>query len=242
MAEKKEEEIRAEVRKEVEKEKNNLRFYERHRNPPKEALKPIIGGRLKGMSDINPMWRIKALTDMFGPVGVGWYYKTKNKWLESTNNEVVAFVDIELFVKVDGEWSMPIEGTGGSKLVAKESSGFFVSDECYKMATTDAISVSCKQLGIGADVYWQNDTAKYQKEAPDTKEQTQKQQVASENPPTSQPIIDKIKPEQITLLSNMIVRKGFSVEKTYLNGIENITVERYEKDMGKLSKLPDKGE
>lgn len=58
----------------------------------------------------------------------------------------------------------------------------------------------------------------------------------------TQYVDDKIKPEQITLLSNMIVRKGFSVEKTYPNGIENITVERYEKDMGKLSKLPDKGE
>jgi hypothetical protein len=58
----------------------------------------------------------------------------------------------------------------------------------------------------------------------------------------AQYVNDKIKPEQITLLSNMIVRKGFSVEKTYPNGIENINVERYEKDMGKLSKLPDKGE
>jgi len=61
-------------------------------------------------------------------------------------------------------------------------------------------------------------------------------------PVAPQPMMEKNKPEQITLLSNMIARKGFSVEKTYPNGIENINVERYEKDMGKLSKLPDKGE
>ena len=32
----------------------------------------------------------------------------------------VAFVMINLYVKVDGEWSKPIVGTGGSSFVAKE--------------------------------------------------------------------------------------------------------------------------
>lgn len=60
---------------------------------------------------------------------------------------------------------MPICGTGGSMFVAKEKNGPFVSDECYKMATTDAISVSCKQLGIGADVYWnKRQNQKYDRE------------------------------------------------------------------------------
>ena len=29
------------------------------------------------------------------------------------------------------------------------------------MALTDAISVACKALGMGADVYWEKDTTKY---------------------------------------------------------------------------------
>ena len=45
--------------------------------------------------------------------------------------------------------------------VENQKSGEYVSDECYKMATTDAISVACKQLGIGADVYWDADKTKY---------------------------------------------------------------------------------
>lgn len=36
-----------------------------------------------------------------------------------------------------------------------------MSDECYKMATTDALSVACKNLGIGADVYWKESKTKY---------------------------------------------------------------------------------
>ena len=36
------------------------------------------------------------------------------------------------------------------------------------MATTDAISVACKSLGMGADVYWDKDRTKY---SPVTQEQ-----------------------------------------------------------------------
>lgn len=139
----------------------NLDLYNRVRVVPEEAKKPIKGGRLNGMTDINPMWRIKVLTSEYGPCGIGWFYKPVKKWTEQAGGEKVAFVDIELFIKVDGEWSQPICGTGGSKLSQNERNGLFVSDECYKMATTDAISVACKQLGIGADVYFGADRTKY---------------------------------------------------------------------------------
>ena len=139
----------------------NLDLYNRVRIVPEEAKKPIKGGRLNGMTDINPMWRIKVLTSEYGPCGIGWFYKPVKKWTEQAGGETVAFVDIELFIKVDGEWSHPICGTGGSKLSQNERNGLFVSDECYKMATTDAISVACKQLGIGADVYFGADRTKY---------------------------------------------------------------------------------
>lgn len=139
----------------------NLELYNKVRAVPDEAKKTIKGGRLKGMTDINPMWRIKKLTEEFGPCGMGWYYKTVDKRLEQAGKEIAAFVDIELYIKIKGVWSMPIFGSGGSKFVTDEKSGLFVSDECYKMATTDALSVACKQLGIGADVYFQADTTKY---------------------------------------------------------------------------------
>ena len=51
---------------------DNLSIYERVRSVPTEAKKAIEAGRLKGKSDINPMWRIKKLTEDFGPVGFGW--------------------------------------------------------------------------------------------------------------------------------------------------------------------------
>lgn len=143
----------------------NLEVYNRVREVPQEAQKTIGGGRLKGMTDINPMWRIKTLTEVFGPAGIGWYYKITEKRLEpGANGEIAAFVDIELYVKHGDEWSAPIVGTGGAMFVAKEKSGPYTSDECYKMALTDAISVACKAIGMGADVYWQKDRTKYDRE------------------------------------------------------------------------------
>ena len=139
-------------------ENKNLELYNNFKDTPKEAQKPITGGRLKGMTDINPMYRIKALTERFGPVGFGWYYEITNKWLEQGADGVIgAFVDINLYVKYNGEWSKPIQGTGGSTFVVKESKSLYTDDEAYKKALTDAISIACKSLGMCADIYYSKD-------------------------------------------------------------------------------------
>lgn len=140
----------------------NLKIYNMLKEVPKEAQKKITGGRLVGMTDIKPMWRIEKLTETFGPVGLGWYTETtKKEIIDGANGEKIATVDILLYVNYKAPfeleedlWSKPIEGSGGSSFIAKEKNGLYVSDECFKMAYTDALSVACKGLGMGADVYW----------------------------------------------------------------------------------------
>ena len=141
---------------------NNMALYDEVRQPPDNALKKITGGRLSGMTDISPQWRIETLTKQFGICGVGWKYEIKEKRIENgANDEKAAFVEIALYVKNDGVWSDPIPGLGGSMFVAKERNGLYVSDEAEKMALTNAISVACKALGIAADVYWGRNDTKY---------------------------------------------------------------------------------
>ena len=144
----------------------NLEIYERVRSVPKEAQKTIPAGKLKGMTDINPMWRIKKLTEEFGPCGIGWVPRIIFKHIEEgANGERIAIVDVALKVKVNGEWSEEISGTGGSMLVNTEKGRLVSSDEAFKMAYTDAISVCCKMLGFGADIYWDKDRTKYDESA-----------------------------------------------------------------------------
>lgn len=143
---------------------SNLELYNRVAAVPQEAQKKITGGRLKDMTNINPMWRIKKLTEEFGVCGFGWKTEVVRSWKdEGANGVVIVNVEIKLYVKMNGEWSEGITGIGGSTLVAKEAGGLFTDDECYKKALTDALSVACKALGIGADIYWQNDPTKYDK-------------------------------------------------------------------------------
>lgn len=144
---------------------NPMRFYEAARTVPQDAQKAIQAGRLKGMTDINPMYRIKRLTEIFGPCGLGWWYIIKDERIvdDELTGQRAAFVDIDLYYKdpATGEESHAIPGTGGASFVAKERNGLYLSDECFKMALTDAISVAAKALGVAADIYWSKDRTKY---------------------------------------------------------------------------------
>lgn len=157
---------------------DNMKYYELGRAVPDEAMKPISAGRLKGMTDINPMWRIKRLTEMFGACGVGWWYDITDQKIvfDEITNQKAAFVNLLLYF-VDpetGKISHGIPGTGGASFVAQENKGAYMSDECFKMALTDAISVAAKALGVGADVYFQKDRSKYgaEEEEPEAKMET----------------------------------------------------------------------
>ena len=141
---------------------NNLSIYQKLSVTPQEARKEIGAGRLKGMTDINPMWRIKMLTEIFGICGIGWKYVITSKRLErGCNDQISAFVDVDLFIKLDGQWSDAIQGTGGASFVANEKNGLHQNDECFKMALTDALGIACKALGMSADIYFAKDRSKY---------------------------------------------------------------------------------
>ena len=59
-------------------------------------------------------------------------------------------------------------------IAAQEKAGIFFDDDAAKKAYTDALSQACRSLGIGADVYWEEDATKYETEK---KEAETKQQV-----------------------------------------------------------------
>lgn len=131
---------------------DTLAYWKSWQHVAPGMLKRISGGNLNGKSDINPVWRFQALTEAFGPCGFGWKILEKEHWTNEAAGEIGAFVKVELYINIGGTWSEPIEGVGGSKLCGK-GRGDGLNDEAWKMATTDAVSVACKSLGIAADVY-----------------------------------------------------------------------------------------
>lgn len=135
-------------------ENGKMQLWESLCRPPVSALKEIEAGRLKGKSDISPQWRLRVMTETFGPVGIGWRYYIERLWTEpGPNDQVFAFATVIVQVKQGDEWSEQIPGIGGHMLVVKEKSGLYANDEAYKMAVTDALSVALKSLGVAADIY-----------------------------------------------------------------------------------------
>ena len=188
-----------------------MQIYNKARAVPEEAKKPITAGRLKGMTDINPMYRIKTLTEIFGPCGSGWWYEITNKQIidDPITNQRAAFVDILLYYidPFSGEPSQGIPGTGGAAFVTQERNGAYLSDECFKMALTDALSVACKALGVAADVYWAKDRTKYTapEEAPQEPAQPAPQPAPKAQPkPTNTGSAQLATPEQKAMLRNVI--------------------------------------
>lgn len=208
---------------------DNLSIYNKVRSVPQEAQKPIESGRLKGKTDINPMWRLKTLTEQFGVCGIGWKYKITDKRLENgANDEISAFVDIDLFIKVDGEWSYAIPGTGGSSFVAKETKGLHTSDECFKMALTDALSVACKALGIGADVYWSADRTKYDKK-PDTPPQKPQPEDSNNMVANANSKVTQAQAKAISDRLDKLKSKEYVLNYYKLSKAEDMTVETLSK-------------
>lgn len=169
-----------------------MTLWQQLNQPPAWALKPINAGRLKGKTDINPQWRYQVATEVLGACGIGWKYEIKRLWSEDgCEGQKFAFAEILFYHRVGETWSDPIPGIGGSMLIDKETKGLHASDEGYKMAVTDALSVAMKMLGVAADIYmglW--DGSKY-KDAPRQ----------NENKPA-------LTPRQI--LYNMMKSKGLS--------------------------------
>ena len=138
-----------------------MKIYNAVRSVPQEAQKAFNNGRFSG-TDINPMWRIKTLTEQFGVAGIGWYIDNVAFEDKVVAGDTITICQLDLFIKVDGEWSRPIHGVGGNVTCTTGRDGSKrTSDEAEKMAYTDAISVACKALGIGADVYFEKDKTKY---------------------------------------------------------------------------------
>ena len=135
--------------------KKNMLIYNAGKEVSKDALKSITFGRMKGKTSIDPMWRIKKMTEIFGAKGIGWKTKKikEDFYKDESTGETIYTIEIELYYKIDDEWSEAVEGVGSHYMFKKEKNSLHFNDEFKKMARTDAEGNAMKSLGIGANVY-----------------------------------------------------------------------------------------
>lgn len=114
--------------------------------------------------------------------------------------------------------------------VANEKNGPYTSDECYKMALTDAISVACKALGVAADVYWDSDRSKYDRSGRDGQQGDKGQQKTTTTPPQQQKAANPDAPSEAQLNKIYAVAKEKNIDRETMIAIMQ---ERYKKDNSK---------
>jgi hypothetical protein len=143
----------------------NLALWGRLSRTDPRATKPFKrAGGFSG-TQIDPTWRLKMMTEAFGPVGQGWGYEQ----LEWTVQADCIFVCCRVWYR-DAEtgeqrWTGP--QWGGTELMRRRREGNpEPNDEAFKMSITDAIGKCCVQIGLAADVHMgQFDDSKYRDES-----------------------------------------------------------------------------
>lgn len=168
---------------------DNMALYNAVREAPQSAVKKISGGSYgaAGLSDINPQWRIEAMTAMFGPAGLGWTWEPIETF--ERENVLYAHVIVRYIDSETGEWSQPIHGYGGTKFGGRDDS------DIYKSTITDAVSNALRFLGVGADVW-------YNAKRPSEKNQFDTKYSAPPAPPAQKDAIDEgldNKPRPLTI-------------------------------------------
>lgn len=137
-------------------ESENTQLWNSLVDTPPEYLKEFKRAGGFGGKSIDPTYRIRKLTEVFGPVGKGWGFVQEDQWSDGGSGSYVVYVRGHLWYLLDGERYLTNSHTGGT--VCDRA-----PDEAYKMAETDALGKCCVDLGLSCDVYMgEHDGDKYQ--------------------------------------------------------------------------------
>ena len=191
---------------------DNLRIWNRFCRTEASATKNFNKGGFAG-TDINPTYRVRCLTELFGPQGTGWgwtiqsrwrevwpsRYKDGGQWIDYDAN--CAFVELSLwYLDEQGQRHECSPQIGGTECD-------LAPDEVWKMSITDAIGKCCVALGIAADVYMGQFDGKYHS--------------AAERQQTQPPPIDRSQPVAEKRLGETAPAENPNVLMEYIEGATN---------------------
>ena len=138
---------------------DNLKIWETHADIDPAFTKAITGKAYKGTSP-NPQYVIRCLTDLFGPVGVGFGWRVVAEAFDKLGEDTLHWCRIEFW---HTDRANTFESYGQTKAAyPTKSGGFMVDEDAPKKSLTDAIVKAASHVGIGANIFlgrW--DDAKY---------------------------------------------------------------------------------
>ena len=128
----------------------NLKIWDAFSDIDPKFTKAITGKAYKGTSP-NPQYVIKCLTELFGPVGIGFGWRVLAEEFIPLGPKTLHWCRIEF-------WHTNRSNTYesyGQTLAAYPTSGgsFMVDEDAPKKSLTDAIIKAASHVGIGASIF-----------------------------------------------------------------------------------------
>ena len=109
---------------------------------------------------VSPVHIAERLTQIFGPVGLGWGFEVRDIHYIPVEKPEVVYVSVEVWWKLDGVTNKgdpngraSFQHVGGGMLQKGGKNGIRYDDEAVKGAVTDAIGKAFTYLGAAADIH-----------------------------------------------------------------------------------------
>lgn len=128
---------------------NHLDLWNRFADIDPAFTKPITGKDYRGTSP-NPHYVIQCLTEMFGPVGVGFGWEVEQDEFTPIGEEVLHWCRIRFW---HTDRSNGFSAYGQTKALMKTKNGLRLDEDSPKKSLTDAITKAASQIGIAANIF-----------------------------------------------------------------------------------------
>jgi hypothetical protein len=128
---------------------NNLKLWNSHADIPPSETKPITGKAYKGTSP-KPHYIMYCLTDMFGPVGVGFGWDVVAEEFLPIGDEVLHWCRIKFW---HTDRANTFDSYGQTKALMKTRNGLMLDEDAPKKSLTDAIVKAASQVGVAANIF-----------------------------------------------------------------------------------------
>ena len=128
---------------------NHLDLWNRFADIDPAFTKEIAGKDYRGTSP-NPHYVIQCLTEMFGPVGVGFGWEVEQDEFTPIGEEVLHWCRIRFWHTDRSNW---FSAYGQTKALMKTKNGLRLDEDAPKKSLTDAITKAASQIGIAANIF-----------------------------------------------------------------------------------------
>lgn len=117
------------------------------KTPPEVTSKYVTSDGTE-LTAVDPIYRARKLTEVFGPAGIGWGWEVLKEWREEFGAGSFVFAKVQV-------WYCDLREGDHIRYVGPQIGGSPPLDpsDCYKAAITDAIGKCFSMLGLAADVY-----------------------------------------------------------------------------------------